>query len=104
MSEVSLFTALLAGLLSFLSPCVLPLVPGYLGRLVSLARGESATLHALLFVSGFSALFTLLGVGAGHTRDGPRAQRDGLCQVALPHFLPIPPLLPIPIPCKKSRY
>mgnify|MGYP003332536874 CR=1 FL=1 len=66
MSEVSLFTALLAGLLSFLSPCVLPLVPGYLGRLVSLARGESATLHALLFVSGFSALFTLLGVGAAY--------------------------------------
>ena len=66
MSEVSLLTAVAAGLLSFLSPCVLPLVPAYLGRLASLASGESATLHALLFVSGFSAIFTLLGVGAAY--------------------------------------
>lgn len=66
MSEVSLLTAVAAGLLSFLSPCVLPLVPAYLGRLASLANGESATLHALLFVSGFTALFTLLGVGAAY--------------------------------------
>lgn len=66
MSEVSLLTAVAAGLLSFLSPCVLPLVPAYLGRLASLANGESATLHALLFVSGFGAIFTLLGVGAAY--------------------------------------
>jgi len=66
MSEVSLLTAAAAGLLSFLSPCVLPLVPAYLGRLASLAKGESATLHALLFVSGFGALFTLLGIGAAY--------------------------------------
>jgi cytochrome c biogenesis protein CcdA len=52
--------------LSFLSPCVLPIVPAYLGRLAALANGESATLHALLFVTGFSALFTILGVGAAY--------------------------------------
>ena len=66
MSEVSLLTAVAAGLLSFLSPCVLPLVPAYLGRIASLANGESATLHALLFVSGFTTLFTLLGIGAAY--------------------------------------
>lgn len=66
MSEISLLTALLAGLLSFLSPCVLPLVPAYLGRLATIAKGESPLLHALLFVSGFSGLFTLLGIGAAY--------------------------------------
>lgn len=55
-----------AGLLSFLSPCVLPLVPAYLADLTgSAARGETAArgrafAHALAFVLGFSAVFTLL--------------------------------------------
>lgn len=66
MSEVSLLTALIAGVLSFLSPCVLPIVPAYLGRLAALAKGESATLHALLFTSGFGTIFTLLGIGAAY--------------------------------------
>ncbi|HLZ48323.1 MAG TPA: cytochrome c biogenesis protein CcdA, partial [Candidatus Limnocylindria bacterium] len=57
-----------AGMLSFLSPCVLPLVPAYL---VNLA-GESAlggadrrrtVAHAAAFVVGFSAVFTLLWIG-----------------------------------------
>ena len=57
-----------AGILSFLSPCVLPLVPAYL---VNLA-GESAVIgadrrrtvaHAAVFVLGFSAVFTLLWIG-----------------------------------------
>ncbi len=57
-----------AGMLSFLSPCVLPLVPAYL---VNLA-GESALdgsdrrrtiAHAAVFVAGFSAVFTLLWIG-----------------------------------------
>ncbi len=57
-----------AGMLSFLSPCVLPLVPAYL---INLA-GESAIsgtdrrrtiVHAAVFVAGFSAVFTLLWVG-----------------------------------------
>ena len=57
-----------AGMLSFLSPCVLPLVPAYL---INLA-GESAisgterrrtVAHAAVFVAGFSAVFTLLWVG-----------------------------------------
>ncbi len=66
MSEISLLTALLAGILSFLSPCVLPLVPAYLGRMSALAKGESATLHTLLFVAGFTLLFTVLGLGAAY--------------------------------------
>ncbi len=57
-----------AGLLSFLSPCVLPLVPAYLADLTgAAARGGAASrgrafAHALAFVLGFSAVFTLLWV------------------------------------------
>jgi cytochrome c-type biogenesis protein len=57
-----------AGILSFVSPCVLPLVPAYLANLA----GESALsgtdrrrtiAHAAVFVAGFSAVFTLLWIG-----------------------------------------
>ena len=66
MTEVSLFVALLAGLLSFLSPCVLPIVPAYVGRIAALAGDEPPTLHAILFTAGFTALFALLGLGAAY--------------------------------------
>ena len=66
MSEISLLTAILAGALSFLSPCVLPLVPAYLGRISGLKGEESPVLHAFLFVGGFTSLFTLLGLGAAY--------------------------------------
>ena len=62
--------AFVAGLLSFLSPCVLPLVPSYLGFLTGMtlpevtARRHRALLHALLFVGGFSLVFILLGASA----------------------------------------
>jgi cytochrome c-type biogenesis protein len=65
-SEVSLLVALLAGLLSFLSPCVLPIVPAYIGRLAALADDESPTLHAILFTAGFTTLFAVLGLGAAY--------------------------------------
>jgi len=62
--------AFLAGLLSFLSPCVLPLVPSYVGFLTGLSADElevrrgTALLHALAFVAGFSAIFIGLGASA----------------------------------------
>jgi cytochrome c-type biogenesis protein len=54
--------ALAAGLVSFLSPCVLPLVPGYLGYVSGVAAGAEKTrsrmvIGALLFVLGFSLVF-----------------------------------------------
>jgi cytochrome c-type biogenesis protein len=65
--------AVLAGLLSFLSPCVLPLVPSYLAFVTGvggaapdnqLARRGLAFRHACAFVAGFSLVFILLGASA----------------------------------------
>ncbi len=63
--------AFVAGLLSFLSPCVLPLVPSYLSFLTGASgvtelgsRRHLALLHAALFVAGFSLIFIALGATA----------------------------------------
>ena len=66
MESVNALTALLAGALSFLSPCVIPIVPAYLGRLAALSAGTSRMRHALLFTTGFSVIFIALGVSAGY--------------------------------------
>jgi len=70
--NISLTTAFIAGLLSFLSPCVLPLVPVYLGYMTGTAIGSfqkanrpKTLIHALFFVVGFSIIFVLLGAAAG---------------------------------------
>jgi cytochrome c-type biogenesis protein len=74
-ADVTILAALFAGALSFLSPCVLPLVPPYLVYLAgaSLERADlepapavrrDALLAALLFVLGFSTVFVALGAGA----------------------------------------
>ena len=62
--------AFVAGLLSFLSPCVLPLIPSYVGFLTGLTLEElevrrgTAVAHALWFVAGFSLIFIALGATA----------------------------------------
>ena len=72
--DYTILGAMLAGLVSFLSPCVLPLVPAYLGQLTAVAvaaRGPgarpnrwTAIRHAIAFVAGFGSIFTLLGLTA----------------------------------------
>ncbi len=65
-----LLVAFSAGLLSFLSPCVLPLVPSYVTFITELSLEEvrtarrTALIHALLFVLGFSLIFIALGATA----------------------------------------
>jgi len=69
------FVAVVAGAISFSSPCSLPLVPGYLSYVAALPVSElgerqarNVTLRAsLLFVAGFTTVFTVLGVSAGLT-------------------------------------
>lgn len=74
---VALAVAAAAGVIAFLSPCVLPVVPGYVGYVSGLAGGEGRGEHdrrrmvsgSLLFVAGFALVFMALGgfVGAlGH--------------------------------------
>src|SRR2546427_11505179 len=73
MNDVSLAGAFLAGLVSFLSPCVLPLVPGYISMLSGIAmeqlrKGEvpSSSLlgPSLSFIAGFSLVFISFGPSA----------------------------------------
>ncbi|MDQ6643251.1 MAG: cytochrome c biogenesis protein CcdA [Chloroflexota bacterium] len=75
-SQLSLGVAFLAGIASFLSPCVLPLVPIYIAQLVGHSVYQSADeqesqparlttfLHALMFVLGFTLAFVSLGASA----------------------------------------
>ena len=73
MEQTSLFVAFGAGLLSFLSPCVLPLVPVYLASLCGPEIFEPEAdrrrlpifFHSLSFVLGFSLVFTILGASVG---------------------------------------
>src|SRR5207344_2174716 len=75
-ADVTIFAALFAGLVSFLSPCVLPLVPPYLiylagSSLERLSEAEPApevkrdtVIATILFVAGFSSIFVALGASA----------------------------------------
>lgn len=88
-TDLTILLALGAGLLSFLSPCVLPLVPAYIGQLTAVAVADArrkegdgvsagaATLsrwtalrHAIAYVLGFGTVFTLLGVTATFAAAG----------------------------------
>ena len=72
MRDPGIFLAFAAGLASFLSPCVLPLVPGYLSYMSGFGASESDTGPqvghtlpvALCFVAGFTAIFVALGASA----------------------------------------
>ena len=75
MTEISYFYVVLAGLLSFLSPCVLPIVPGYLCFMAGTSLDKLQVDHdnitkkrvfkfSLSFVLGFSTVFVVLGASA----------------------------------------
>jgi cytochrome c-type biogenesis protein len=90
MSEIpnlTILVAFLAGLLSFLSPCVLPLVPSYLGFVTGFTLDEMterrrlAMVHALLFVAGFSLIFVLLGAGATALGGALRYYKDWVARI-----------------------
>ena len=88
-SGVGVLAAVAAGLVSFLSPCVLPLVPGYLSAVVGVAPSEleaasarRVLLPSLLFVASFSAVFIALGVSATAVGASLRDHRETLDKVA----------------------
>jgi cytochrome c-type biogenesis protein len=71
MADMTIFVAFAAGLVSFLNPCVQPLVPGFLGYLSGTVPGDSGPgrwnifRHSVFFVLGFSVVFALVGVLLG---------------------------------------
>jgi len=91
MTDVSLAAAFLAGLVSFLSPCVLPLVPGYISMLSGigmeqLRQGQpprgSLFASSLAFVAGFSLVFISFGASASAVGTFLRQNRALLAPVA----------------------
>lgn len=110
-SEVSILAALAAGVISFLSPCVLPLVPPYLVYLAgtSLERladrepepqvKRETMIAAALFVLGFSTVFIALGASASvvggllRAWSGPLSTVAGIVIIAMGlHFLGLTPI------------
>jgi cytochrome c-type biogenesis protein len=86
---VGILAALAAGIVSFLSPCVLPLVPGYLSAVsgVSAAELESAGWRrvlgpSLLFVASFSAIFILLGLTATGLGSALQDHKEALTKIS----------------------
>jgi cytochrome c-type biogenesis protein len=122
-ADLTLAAALVAGLLSFLSPCVLPIVPAYLGQLgaisvtvpdasVSLSgrrwdRRWIVMRHALAFVIGFGSVFTVLGVTATYAGQALAPQLPFLRQIGgvllVILGLNLAGLLPIPLLARTWR-
>ena len=79
--------AFTAGLLSFLSPCVLPLIPSYITFITGLGLDDvprarrTALVHGALFVAGFSLIFIALGAGATLLGQSLLAQRGWIARV-----------------------
>ncbi len=86
---VGVFAALAAGLVSFLSPCVLPLVPGYLSAVTGIqpadldqADWRRVLVPSLLFIGSFSVIFILLGLTATALGQTLRDNQDLLEKIA----------------------
>src|SRR5260370_32591847 len=91
MTDVSMWGALLGGLVSFLSPCVLPLVPGYVSMLSGigmeqLRQGQAPRVglfgSSLAFVAGLSTVFITFGASASAAGQFLRQNRALLAPVA----------------------
>jgi cytochrome c-type biogenesis protein len=103
MDQVTLVTAVLAGAASFISPCVLPLLPGYLSlmsgySLQELTDGDVSlwrvTRSTLLFILGFSLVFVVLfgaaASGLGRALAGPAFRTaSGLIIIAMGFFIAV---------------
>jgi cytochrome c-type biogenesis protein len=92
-TEVSFSAAFIAGILSFFSPCILPLIPAYLSMITGLSieqlreereskRSLSLLMSILLFIVGFSFVFSLLGASAFFLGQTLLQYRDILTRVA----------------------
>jgi cytochrome c-type biogenesis protein len=87
-SDVTFISAFGAGIVSFLSPCVLPLIPSYLTYITGISFADlqaehpthqvrmQAAIHSLLFIAGFTTIFVVLGVSVALFGRGLFAYMD----------------------------
>lgn len=118
MNELTFVTAFVAGIVSFISPCVLPLAPGYVAMISGVSieqlQQERKTFNwavfsnALLFVAGFSILFVSLGASAGLVGQFLSEHREWLNRIAgtgIAFFgLVMLGWVPIPMLYRDARY
>ena len=95
-TQISLIAAFSAGLLSFVSPCVLPLVPSYISYITGLsieqltdanARSKFKTaivVNALLFIAGFSVVFIAFGASASFIGQMLITYQDHIRRIGVP--------------------
>lgn len=92
-SNISMIGAFVAGLLSFLSPCVLPLIPSYITYITGLSFADlqaehpshkvrqQTIIHSLLFIAGFTCVFVLLGASASFMGDFLHEHKNSIRRV-----------------------
>jgi cytochrome c-type biogenesis protein len=90
-TSIGILVAFLAGLLSFLSPCVLPLVPSYVSFVTGLGVEELeqgggdvkrvTLIHSLLFVAGFTLIFLLMGASATYIGQLLRVYQEIIARI-----------------------
>lgn len=116
--SIGIWASFLAGLLSFFSPCVLPLIPVYISLISgfsveALESGEKAPVwisisRTLVFIAGFSTVFILLGAGAGAAgqvfRTYSAALRMAGGVVVIVFGLHLTGLLPISLLYREKRF
>ena len=84
---IGVLIAFSAGLLSFLSPCVLPLIPSYVTFITGLSLDDvqnarrTALIHGVLFVTGFTLIFMALGAGATTLGQALLQHRDWISRI-----------------------
>ena len=83
MEQITIFSAFFGGILAFVSPCILPILPGYLSFITGISLNDlaaqeqkrevvfKATWQSIIFVLGFTCVFTALGITAATTRFLP---------------------------------
>src|SRR5690606_40007692 len=87
--SITFAAAFAAGVLSFLSPCVLPIVPGYLGFITGMSLDElregtsrrAVLVPALFFVAGFTLIFMLLGASATLIGQVMKVYQDWIARI-----------------------
>lgn len=89
MSEVNIFIAFGAGILSFISPCVIPLYPAFLSYITGMSVeklnkekiNRRSMIHTILFLLGFSSVFIMIGFGASFIGEFLKINQDLIRQI-----------------------